>query len=183
MKKIITCLMACAMVLMTTSCKDKEDGAAVSDQQYYNVLACTVLTAISNVYNQNIAGTSTQTSEWHINAPYGGTIHISGSINTGDNGLTRVDLDYMMEDVKWYWSSDNSSLSSEVTMTGVVHEVGSFKSADNYSSLSKNSDNLRMTGVVKSGGDSRTVDEQGKKSLVSSVGSYDGSMFGYTVNN
>lgn len=183
MKKIITCLMACAMVLMTTSCKDKEDGPAVSDNYYYNVLACTVLTAVNNVYNQNIAGTSTQTTEWDINAPYGGTIHISGSINTTSNDLTHVDLDYTMEDVKWYWSSDNNSLSSEVTMTGVVHEVGSFNLEDNYSSVAYNSENLQMTGVVKSGGDSRTVNELGKINLVSGVSTYDGSMFGYTVNN
>ena len=182
MKRIFSYIMAVALTLMATGCKDDEESA-VSDTSYYNTLACTVLEATGNIYNQNIAGTNVTPSDLHVDAPHGGTVVISGSVSNDNNNLTRVDLNYTFDNVRWLWTSNDGNYSTDVYITGVIHEVGSFRASDNYRSLSTSSDSLRMTGSVNAYSSKRNVDELGKISIVSDVNKYNGDMFGHTVNN
>lgn len=182
MKRFFVLFAVVAMAMMTTGCKDEEE-ATVSDNTYYNALACTVRGAMSTVFNQNIAGTSNTAPDMDIAAPYGGTVHLSGTINKSSDGLTSIDLTYEFDNVKWIWAYSDNSASSEVHLTGTVHEVGTYISSEQYMNVTTSSESLKMTGTVKSGEASRTVDELGKISLVSGWPNYDGEMFGYTVHS
>lgn len=170
------------MAMMTTGCKDEKEST-VSDDSYYNALACTVRTAMSSVFNQNIAGTSNTAPDMDIAAPYGGTVHLSGTIDIGNDGQTRIDLTYAFDNVKWIWAYDDNSASSEVYMTGTIHEVGTYRYSEQYMNVTTSSENLKMTGTVNSGSASRTVDEFGKINLVSGWSNYDGVMYGFTVHS
>ncbi len=178
MKKLASIIAMLAVLSMSFGCK--KEPLTVSDHNYYNYLACAILRAQVTFYNQHIAGTTISAPDMEFEAPYGGTVHITGSVSTASNGLTTVNLNYDMNNVKWIESFSNST-SGTVYMTGTLNEVGSF--SGDYKSTTCTSQNLQITGEVHYGTATREADEYGRVSIVASNDKYNGEVFGYVVNN
>lgn len=178
MRKLASIIVMLVVLSMSFGCK--KELPTVSDHTYYNYLTCTILRAQVAFYNQHIAGTTISAPDMEFEAPYGGTVHITGSVSTTSNGLTTVNLNYDMNNVKWIESFSNGS-SGTVYMTGTLNEIGSF--SDDYKSTTCTSDNLQMTGEMHYGTATRDADEYGRVSIVTTNDKYNGEVFGYVVNN
>ena len=127
-----------------------------SDESFYEDVAWGVMTGLSDIFNQNLAGTPTGTVDITAPGPFGGTVHITGttSFDSG-HGIETVHLAYDMVACQVSSTSSASDLNVNLTLTGAITEDGSWSSAG--TSLSYNCPTLSMNGTSKRGDKSRDV--------------------------
>lgn len=159
-----------------TGC-DKNDESQISDENFYEQIAYSVICCYSDMYNQNVAGKPVGGQNFSGSGPLGGTVTITGSTSEGD-GMTVIDLDYSMTDVKYVKSSNDYT--TVITITGVTAETGSFSSS--YTSLNYQSENIHIVGKVTYGSKSRQIDMTGPMSFNRSANSVSGEVFGHVVS-
>ena len=76
---------------MLTSCDKKED---VDDKTTYTNITRSIVSCISDIHNQNLAGRPTGAQNMTVGGPLGGEVIIEGSTGVADNGISTMDLNY-----------------------------------------------------------------------------------------
>lgn len=173
------------IVLSLNSCDEKEEGgtAYISDENLYSFVGNAMVNCFTDIYNQNLAGTSSGNKNLTANGPMGGELQISGSTSyTSEHGITMVDLVYEMDEVKYTYSSTTSSGNKwfvSITMTGDITYKGSFSSSS-YTAVNHQSNNLYIKGYVSYNTDEavRYIDNSGAVSINRSTNSTSVTIFG-----
>lgn len=129
-----------------------------SDESFYKDVAWGMMTGLSDIYNQNIAGTPSGAIDITASGPFGGTVHITGTTSYDQsNGIQTVHLQYDMSQCRVSSTSSSSDLNVDLTLNGVISEDGSWSST--YVSVSYGSDALGVNGASQRGTKERKVNE------------------------
>ncbi|MCX6842287.1 MAG: hypothetical protein NTX53_08420 [candidate division WOR-3 bacterium] len=127
-----------------------------SDESFYKDVAWGIMTGLSDIYNQNIAGTPSGAIDITASGPFGGTVHITGTTSYDQgNGIQTVHLKYDMSQCRVSSTSSPSDLNVDLTLNGVISEDGSWSST--YVSVSYGSDALSVSGVSQRGAKERDI--------------------------
>ena len=165
-----------ALNLSCTKDRNKYD-----DELFYKDVAWGIMTGLSDIYNQNIAGTPTGPVDLTAAGPFGGTVHITGTTTFDQsNGIETVHLQYDMTDCRLSSTSSSSDLNVDVTLNGVISEDGSWSSA--YTSLSYGSDVLGIDGVSTRGPRDRAVDDNTPFKANRTSSGISAELFGFKVS-
>jgi len=145
MARLLVVLAAVPLVAaLNLSCT--KDRNKYGDELFYKDVAWGIMTGLSDIYNQNIAGTPTGPVDLTTAGPFGGTVHITGTTTYDQgNGIETVHLQYDMTDCRISSTSSSTDLNVDLTLNGVISEDGSWSTA--YTSLSYGSDALDVDGV------------------------------------
>jgi len=156
-KVTIRFIIAFITILLTglnVSCT--KSGEEYEDELFYKDVAWGIMTGLTDIYNQNIAGTPTGDKDIIADGPFGGTVHITGTTSYDQqNDIQTVHLQYDMTDCRISSTSSSSDLNVDLTLNGVISEDGSWSSS--YTSLSYNSDALNVNGTSTRGSKEREV--------------------------
>ncbi|MDD2622068.1 MAG: hypothetical protein WC142_01770 [Bacteroidales bacterium] len=169
----------CIFLLMLTSCDKKED---VDDKTTYTNITRSIVSCISDIHNQNLAGRPTGAQNMTVGGPLGGEVIIEGSTGVADNGISTMDLNYTLSGVNYIFVSQYYT--TNITLNGVINEKGSFNSETQYVSINYSSSNLQISGSIyysKNDKVSRTINESGSVSINRSWSTTNGYVFGQTV--
>ena len=143
------------LVLLTVSCKHE---AKYADELFYKDVAWGLMTGLSDIYNQNLAGTPSGAVDITANGPFGGTVHITGNTSYSEsNGIQTVHLLYDMSGCRISSTYSSSDLNVDLTLNGVISEDGSW--SPTYVSVAYASDSLHVNGTSTRGTKDRTVNE------------------------
>jgi len=133
-----------------------KDKNKYPDEQFYGDVAWGIMTGLSDIFNQNIAGTPVGTIDTTASGPFGGTVHITGTTSYDQgNGIEIVHLQYDMSGCRVSSTASSSDLNVDLTLNGVISEDGSWSST--YVSVSYKSDALDVNGVSTRGAKDRSV--------------------------
>jgi len=179
-KKMIFSLMmlsACVMLFVSGCKKDDEEEdtppPTMSDDSFYKDIAVGLINCYVDIYNQNLAGTTTGNVNITVNGPMGGTVTITGTSGYDNtHGITTLDLLYTMTNIKYVNAYVN------LTLTGGSTYTGSF--SDDYTSVNHQSDNLYIKGTVTRNTITRAIDMTGEVSINRTTGTT-AIIFGHTV--
>jgi hypothetical protein len=142
------------LVLPSLSCTKPRYG----DESFYEDVAWGVMTGLVDIYNQNVAGTSTGPVDITTAGPFGGTVHITGTTSFDQgNGIETVHLQYDMLNCRISSTSSSTDLNVDLTLNGVISEDGTWSSS--YVSLSYNSPALHVDGSSHRGSRQRDIND------------------------
>jgi hypothetical protein len=164
---------------LNLSCRT--DRNRYDDELFYKDVAWGIMTGLSDIYNQNIAGTPTGAVDLTAAGPFGGTVHITGTTTYDQgNGIETVHLQYDMTNCRLSSTSSSSDLNVDVTLNGVISEDGSWSST--YTSLSYGSDLLNVDGVSTRGTKDRAVNNTTQFKANRTSSGISAELFGFKVS-
>ena len=152
-----------------------------SDESFYKDVAWGIMTGLSDIYNQNIAGTPSGAIDITASGPFGGTVHITGTTSYDQsNGIQTVHLQYDMSQCRVSSTSSSSDLNVDLTLNGVISEDGSWSST--YVSVSYGSDAISVNGVSHRGTKERDVNDTTPFKANRTSSGISAELFGFNVS-
>lgn len=172
------------IALWLSACvSDSEPADYISDRNFYNFLAYSIVSLESDLYNQNFAGKPSGSIDEEFEGPYGGSIRVTGSDNWAANvNISTRDFTYTFVNVKQIATSSDGKLICNATLNGTLKVKGSFN--ETYTSESFTSSNMSISGTMTYGSAEREIDEHGNISISAShnKGQTRGEAFDHTVS-
>ncbi len=151
MKRLVSILSVLFFILLfLLSCSDTSNSdseISQSDKDMYTGYA--IIDSIAQIYNINFAGKPVGSINTNTTCPIGGNVVITGSTGySQNNGITTVDLSFVMTDCKTQKHTENN-IDISTSLTGTITWKGSFDSSRDYDATNYQSESLKIQASIK----------------------------------
>lgn len=149
------------ILIVTLACGDySKNTNKLSQKDIDKYTGYAIVDAIAQIYNINLAGKPTGGVNLEANCPMGGGVKITGNVGfSQNNGITTVDLTFVMTDCKSNKHTENN-IDTSFTFTGTIVWKGSFDSSREYNATNYQAEQLKMQGTIDLTNYEKTVVDQ-----------------------